>query len=181
MLCGNAERAGRPLRQDPLRRPSPSAERALLPTSCRKDDDCALVPAALLISPNIRRLAAQRTAAHPTRAFGSQQRDAQRRAETRRRRRRANERHAVGCCGRVGRPCSLESPKLLANAPRTHNHETRSCGEVQWRFFALTLLIGDDAVPSALILILGCTTLWQVRRASGGLAPLGCAARVTWQ
>jgi hypothetical protein len=46
--------------QSALGRMSPSAERALLPTSRGKDDECALVPTALLISPNIRRLAAQR-------------------------------------------------------------------------------------------------------------------------
>src|SRR5437588_11529215 len=47
------------------------------------------------------------------------QRDATRRAEARRRRRRASERHVVGCCGRVGRLSSLESPKLHVNVPLT--------------------------------------------------------------
>src|SRR5205085_3685292 len=65
------------------------------------------------------------------RAFRFLQRDATRRAETRRRRRRASERHAVGCCGRVGRLSPLESPKLQVNAPPADNHETRCCGEVR--------------------------------------------------
>ena len=57
----NAERAGRLSRKVALDRMSPSAERALLPTSRGNNDERALVPTALLISPKIRRLAAQRS------------------------------------------------------------------------------------------------------------------------
>jgi hypothetical protein len=59
------------------------------------------------------------------RAFRFLQRDATRRAGTRRRRRRASERHAVGCCGRVGRLCSLDPPKLQVNeSPTNKQRET---------------------------------------------------------
>ena len=61
----NAERAGWLSRKDALDRMSPSAERALLPTSRGKDDERALVPTALISVPNIRRQAAQRTAPEP--------------------------------------------------------------------------------------------------------------------
>src|SRR5437660_11097094 len=60
---------------------SPSAERALLPTSRGNNDERALVPTALLISPDIRRLAAQRSFAQPHAAFTLRQRDAKRRAK----------------------------------------------------------------------------------------------------
>src|SRR5205085_9315903 len=62
----NAERAGRLSRKGVRHRMSPSAERALLPTSRGNNNERALVPTALLISPDIRRLAAQRSFAQPT-------------------------------------------------------------------------------------------------------------------
>jgi len=65
----NAERAGRLSRKGVCHRMSPSAERALLPTSRGNNDERALVPTALLISPDIRRLAAQRSSAEPRAAF----------------------------------------------------------------------------------------------------------------
>ena len=67
--CKDAERAGRLSRKGVLHRMSPSAERPLLPTSRCNNDESALVPTALLISPDIRRLAAQRSFTQPPRAF----------------------------------------------------------------------------------------------------------------
>src|SRR5438105_15706419 len=83
------------------------------------------------------------------RAFRFLQRDATRRAETRRRRRRASERHAVGCCGRVGRLSPLEAPKLQTNAPLTDNHETR-CWAVKCR---------GDCCVDLLMALTPCQTL----------------------
>ena len=75
------ERAGRLSRKGVPHRMSPSAERALLPTSRGNNDERTLVPTALLISPDIRRLAAQRIYAEPRSGSTFQQRDAQRGAE----------------------------------------------------------------------------------------------------
>jgi hypothetical protein len=44
----NAERAGRLSRKDALHRMYPTTERALLPTRRGEDDECALVPTALI-------------------------------------------------------------------------------------------------------------------------------------
>ena len=67
-----------------LDRMRPSAERALLPTGRGKDDERPLVPKALLIYPDIRSMATQRSFTQPPRALTLRQRDPQGRAEARR-------------------------------------------------------------------------------------------------
>src|ERR1051325_9788694 len=74
-LARNAEHAGRLSCKGALDRMSPSAERALLPASRGEDDERAPVPTALLIYPNIRSVAAQRTTNHRRAAFARRWRD----------------------------------------------------------------------------------------------------------
>src|SRR5437764_13187462 len=70
----------------------------------------------------------ERSFAQPPRAFTLRQRDAKRRAK--RGAEAPGQRTARGrLLRRVGRLCSLESPKLQVNVPLTNNHETRCRGK----------------------------------------------------
>ena len=79
-----------------------------------------------------------------------------------------SERHAVGCCGRVGRPSPLDSSKL----PRTRHSPTATghaaCSYVHWRFVGLSDSRRWCHAKRAKRNI-GRATLWQKRRASGRL------------
>src|SRR5438105_1641585 len=112
------------------RRMNPSAAGPLVPTTHGKDDDRALMPTARVLGFEHSERSRPTDCRSPDACLPFPQPDATRRAEARRRRRPASERHAVGCCGRVGRLSPLESPKLRVNPPLADNHETRCYGEV---------------------------------------------------
>src|SRR5205085_9777601 len=77
----NAERPGRLLRKGALDRMSPSAERALLPTSRGKDDGRALAPTALICVSEHSEASRPTDCRSPAACLRFPQRDATRRAE----------------------------------------------------------------------------------------------------